>query len=118
MWPRRAFTYQEAIKGRAEAQGKLKKQSGGRGQFGDCWLRIEPLPRGTGFEFVNEIVGGVIPRNYIPSVEKGVRNMLHDGFLAGFPIIRACESQSVFDGSYHEVDSSGHGASRSPRRWG
>jgi len=96
--------YQEAIKGRAEAQGKLKKQSGGRGQFGDCWLRIEPLPRGTGFEFVNEIVGGVIPRNYIPSVEKGVRNMLHDGFLAGFPIIDV--KVSVFDGSYHEVDSS------------
>jgi len=96
--------YQEAIKGKAEAQGKLKKQSGGRGQYGDCWLRIEPLPRGTGFEFANEIVGGVIPRNYIPSVEKGVRNMLHDGFLAGFPIIDV--KVSVFDGSYHEVDSS------------
>ncbi|HVN28819.1 MAG TPA: elongation factor G, partial [Candidatus Binataceae bacterium] len=96
--------YQEAIKGKAEAQGRLKKQSGGRGQFGDCWLRIEPLPRGTGFEFVNEIVGGVIPRNYIPSVEKGVRNMLHDGFLAGFPIIDV--KVTVFDGSYHEVDSS------------
>src|SRR5579863_10297559 len=96
--------YKEAIKGRAEAQGKLKKQSGGRGQFGDCWLRIEPLPRGRGFEFVNEIVGGVIPRNYIPSVEKGVRNMLHDGFLAGFPIVDV--KVSVFDGSYHEVDSS------------
>ncbi|HLI81409.1 MAG TPA: elongation factor G [Candidatus Binataceae bacterium] len=96
--------YQEAIKGRAEAQGKLKKQSGGRGQFGDCWLRIEPLPRGTGFQFENEIVGGVIPRNYIPSVEKGVRNMLHEGFLAGFPIVDV--KVSVFDGSYHEVDSS------------
>ncbi len=96
--------YQEAIKGRAEAQGKLKKQSGGRGQFGDCWLRVEPLPRGTGFQFENEIVGGVIPRNYIPSVEKGVRNMLHDGFLAGFPIVDV--KVSVFDGSYHEVDSS------------
>ncbi len=96
--------YQEAIKGRAEAQGKLKKQSGGRGQFGDCWLRIEPLPRGTGFQFENEIVGGVIPRNYIPSVEKGVRNMLHEGFLAGFPIVNV--KVSVFDGSYHEVDSS------------
>ena len=96
--------YQEAIKGRAEAQGKLKKQSGGRGQFGDCWLRVEPLPRGTGFQFENEIVGGVIPRNYIPSVEKGVRHMLHEGFLAGFPIIDV--KVSVFDGSYHEVDSS------------
>jgi elongation factor G len=96
--------YQEAIKGHAEAQGKLKKQSGGRGQFGDCWLRVEPLPRGTGFQFENEIVGGVIPRNYIPSVEKGVRNMLHDGFLAGFPIVDV--KVSVFDGSYHEVDSS------------
>jgi elongation factor G len=96
--------YKEAIKGRAEAQGKLKKQSGGRGQFGDCWLRVEPLPRGTGFQFVNEIVGGVIPRNFIPSIEKGVRNMLHDGFLAGFPVVDV--KVSVFDGSYHEVDSS------------
>src|ERR1700722_17404318 len=96
--------YQEAIKGRAEAQGKLKKQSGGRGQYGDCWLRIEPLPRGSGFQFENEIVGGVIPRNYIPSVEKGVRNMLHEGFLAGFPIVDV--KVSIFDGSYHEVDSS------------
>ena len=96
--------YKEAIKGRAEAQGKLKKQSGGRGQFGDCWLRVEPLPRGTGFQFENEIVGGVIPRNFIPSIEKGVRNMLHDGFLAGFPVVDV--KVSVFDGSYHEVDSS------------
>ncbi len=96
--------YKETIKGRAEAQGKYKRQSGGRGQYGDCWLKVEPLARGGGFEFKDEIVGGVIPRQYIPSVEKGVRNTLPDGFLAGYPMvdIRA----SVFDGSYHDVDSS------------
>ena len=96
--------YQEAIKGRAEAQGKLKKQSGGRGQYGDCWLRVESLPRGTGFQFENEIVGGVIPRNFIPSIEKGVRNTLREGFLAGFPVVDV--KVSVYDGSYHDVDSS------------
>ena len=68
--------YKETIKGRAEAQGKLKKQTGGRGQYGDAWLKVEPLPRGTGFEFVDEIVGGVIPRQFIPAVEKGVREAL------------------------------------------
>ncbi|MBF6567472.1 MAG: elongation factor G [Candidatus Binataceae bacterium] len=96
--------YKEAIKGRAEAQGKYKKQSGGRGQYGDCWLRIEPLPRGGGFEFVDEIVGGSIPRNFIPSVEKGCRNNLTEGFLAGYPMVDV--KVTVFDGSYHDVDSS------------
>ncbi|MBF6559526.1 MAG: elongation factor G [Candidatus Binataceae bacterium] len=96
--------YLEAIKGRAEAQGKYKRQSGGRGQYGDCWLRIEPRPRGSGFEFVDEIVGGSIPRQFIPSVEKGVRNTLAEGFQAGFPMVDV--RVTVYDGSYHDVDSS------------
>ncbi|HYA36598.1 MAG TPA: elongation factor G, partial [Candidatus Binataceae bacterium] len=96
--------YKEAIKGKAESQGKYKRQSGGRGQYGDCWLKIEPLARGTGFEFVDEIVGGAIPRQFIPSVEKGVRNTLVEGFLAGYPLVDV--KVTVFDGSYHEVDSS------------
>ncbi len=96
--------YKEAIKGRAEAQGKYKKQSGGRGQYGDCWLRVEPLARGKGFEFEDKIVGGAIPRNFIPSVEKGVRNTLAEGFLAGYPMIDV--KVTVYDGSYHDVDSS------------
>jgi elongation factor G len=96
--------YKEAIKGRAEAQGKYKRQSGGRGQYGDCWLKVEPLPRGTGFQFVDEIVGGSIPRNFIPSVEKGVRNTLVQGFLSGNEMVDV--KVTVFDGSYHDVDSS------------
>jgi elongation factor G len=96
--------YKETIKGRAEAQGKYKRQSGGRGQYGDCWLKVEPLSRGGGFEFVDEIVGGSIPRQFIPSVEKGVRNTLVDGYLAGYPMVDV--RVSVFEGSYHEVDSS------------
>jgi elongation factor G len=96
--------YKETIKGRAEAQGKYKRQSGGRGQYGDCWLKVEPLQRGGGFEFADEIVGGVIPRQYIPSVEKGVRNTLNDGYLAGFPVVDV--KVTVYDGSFHEVDSS------------
>jgi elongation factor G len=96
--------YKETIKGRAEAQGKYKRQSGGRGQYGDCWLKVEPLKRGGGFEFQDEVVGGVIPRQFIPSVEKGVRNTLVEGHLAGFPVVDV--KVSVFDGSYHDVDSS------------
>lgn len=96
--------YKETIKGRAEAQGKLKKQTGGRGQFGDAWLRVEPLARGTGFEFADEVVGGVVPRQYIPAVEKGVREALNEGILAGYPIVDV--KVSLYDGSYHEVDSS------------
>ncbi len=96
--------YKETIKGRAEAQGKYKRQSGGRGQYGDCWLKVEPLSRGGGFEFADEIVGGVIPRQYIPSVEKGVRNTLTEGYLAGFPVVDV--KVTVYDGSFHEVDSS------------
>ncbi|MBV8843568.1 MAG: elongation factor G, partial [Bryobacterales bacterium] len=96
--------YKETVKGRAEAQGKYKRQSGGRGQYGDCWLKVEPLQRGGGFEFADEIVGGVIPRQFIPSVEKGVRNTLGDGYLAGYPVVDV--KVTVYDGSFHEVDSS------------
>ncbi len=96
--------YKETIKGRAKSQGKLKKQSGGRGQYGDAWLEVEPMPRGTGFEFVDKIVGGVVPRQYIPAVEKGVREALSEGILAGYPIVDV--RVTLYDGSYHEVDSS------------
>ena len=96
--------YMETIKGRAESQGKYKRQSGGRGQYGDCWLKIEPLARGKGFEFVDQIVGGAIPRQFIPSVEKGIRNTLPEGFLAGYPMVDV--KVTVYDGSYHDVDSS------------
>jgi len=96
--------YKETIRARAKAQGKYKKQTGGHGQYGDAWIEIEPLQRGGGFEFVDKIVGGVIPRQYIPAVEKGLVEALHEGFLAGYPLvdIRA----TVVDGSYHTVDSS------------
>jgi elongation factor G len=96
--------YKETIKGKAEAQGKYKKQSGGRGQYGDVWLKLEPLHRGKGVEFVDSIVGGSIPRQYVPAVEKGVREAALEGFLAGFPVVDF--SATVYDGSYHVVDSS------------
>ncbi|HOJ72025.1 MAG TPA: elongation factor G [Syntrophorhabdaceae bacterium] len=96
--------YKETIKGTAKVQGKYKRQSGGRGQYGDTWLEISPLPRGAGFEFVDKIVGGVIPKQYIPAVEKGIVEAMEQGMLAGYPVtdIRV----SLYDGSYHEVDSS------------
>jgi len=95
--------YRETIRARAEAQGRHKKQSGGHGQFGDCRIRIEPLPLGSGFEFVNEIFGGAIPRTFIPAVEKGIQEAASRGWLAGFPMVdfRAV----LYDGSYHDVDS-------------
>ncbi|PYO20294.1 MAG: elongation factor G [Candidatus Rokuibacteriota bacterium] len=96
--------YKETVKGRAEGQGKYKKQTGGRGQYGDVWLRVEPLPRGGGFEFVDDIFGGAVPRNYIPSVEKGVRDCMKKGILAGYPIVDL--RVILYDGTYHEVDSS------------
>jgi elongation factor G len=96
--------YRETIKGRAEAQGKYKKQSGGRGQYGDCHLRLEPLPRGEKFEFVDAIVGGVIPGKFIPAVEKGVVERMEKGVMAGFPVVDV--KVTCFDGSYHAVDSS------------
>jgi elongation factor G len=96
--------YKETIKGKTKIQGKYKKQSGGRGQYGDCWLEIEPLPRSGGFEFVDKIFGGAIPKNYVPSVEKGVVEVMHEGVMAGYPIVDL--KVLVVDGSYHEVDSS------------
>jgi elongation factor G len=96
--------YKETIRNMAQAQGKYKKQTGGHGQFGDCWLQLDPLPRGKGFEFVNHVVGGAIPRNFIPAVEKGVIEALHEGMLAGFPVVDI--RVTVYDGSYHTVDSS------------
>ncbi len=96
--------YRETVRGKAEAQGRHKKQTGGHGQFGDCKLRIEPLPRGSGFVFGNEIFGGSIPRQYVPAVEKGVRESAARGYLAGFPVVDF--KITVFDGSYHDVDSS------------
>jgi len=96
--------YKETIKGKAESQGKYKRQSGGRGQYGDCWLKIEPMPRGGGFEFEDAVVGGSVPRQFIPSVEKGVRNTLPEGFLAGYPLVDL--KVTLFDGSSHAVDSS------------
>ncbi len=96
--------YRETIKGKAEAQGKYKKQSGGRGQYGDCHLRLEKLSRGSGFEFVDAIVGGVIPGKFIPAVEKGVVERMNRGVLAGYPVVDL--KVTCFDGSYHSVDSS------------
>jgi elongation factor G len=96
--------YRETIKGSVRVQGRHKKQTGGRGQFGDVWVRLEPMPRGEGFEFVDEVRGGSVPRNYIPAVEKGVREALSKGYLAGFPII---DVRAILDdGSSHPVDSS------------
>ena len=96
--------YHESITGKAKAQGKYKRQSGGRGQYGDCHIELEPLPRGTGIEFEDAIVGGVIPRNFIPSVEHGIRDAAKQGPLGGFPLVdfRA----RLVDGSFHTVDSS------------
>ncbi len=96
--------YRETIKAKAEAQGKYKKQTGGRGQYGDAHLRLEPLPRGGGFEFVDAIVGGVIPGKFIPAVEKGVVETMKEGVLAGYPVVDV--KATVFFGSYHPVDSS------------
>ncbi|MGB9613073.1 MAG: elongation factor G, partial [Candidatus Margulisiibacteriota bacterium] len=96
--------YKETIKGKAKGQGKYKKQTGGRGQYGDTWLEIEPLPRGGGFEFVDKIVGGAIPKNYIPAVEKGIREAMQTGVIAGYPVVDV--KVTLYDGSYHEVDSS------------
>jgi elongation factor G len=95
--------YRETIKGRAEGQGKHKKQSGGRGQYGDCWIRVSPLPRGAGYEFVNEIVGGVIPGKYVPAVDRGVQEAAVRGVVAGYPLVDF--KVECFDGSYHDVDS-------------
>jgi elongation factor G len=96
--------YQETIRSGAKAHGRHKKQSGGRGQFGDCHIEIEPLEPGGGFEFINKIKGGAIPGSFIPAVEKGVREAMEHGVLAGYPVkdVRV----TLYDGSYHTVDSS------------
>lgn len=96
--------YRETFTKKTEAQGKYKRQTGGHGQYGDCWLSVEPLSRGSGFEFVDEIVGGAIPSRYVPSVEKGVRESLDQGFLANYPFTDL--RVTVYDGSFHPVDSS------------
>lgn len=96
--------YKETVKGTAEAEGKYVRQSGGRGQYGHCWLRVEKQERGVGFEFVDEIKGGVIPREYIPAIQKGVKEALDNGVIAGYPLIDL--KVAVYDGSFHEVDSS------------
>lgn len=96
--------YRETIKASAKTQGKYKKQSGGRGQYGDCWIEIEPLQRGEGYEFIDKIVGGAIPQQYRPAVEKGIVETMKDGILAGYPIVDL--RVTLFDGSYHTVDSS------------
>ena len=95
--------YLETIRARAEAHGRHKKQSGGHGQFGDCKIRMEPQPRGAGFEFANEVFGGAIPRNFIPAIEKGIVETAARGYLAGYPVVDF--KVTVFDGSYHDVDS-------------
>ena len=96
--------YRETIRAKADAEGKHKKQTGGHGQFGVCRVKFEPLPRGSGIEFVDDIFGGSIPKNFIPSVERGIREAAARGFLAGFPLVdfRAI----LYDGKYHDVDSS------------
>ncbi len=96
--------YRESIHKTAEAEGKFVRQSGGRGQYGHVWLRLEPLERGAGIEFENAIVGGVVPKEFIPAVEKGVREQLESGVVAGFPMVDV--KVTLFDGSYHDVDSS------------
>ncbi|MCM8769482.1 MAG: elongation factor G [Candidatus Omnitrophica bacterium] len=98
------IAYKETITTSAQGEGKHKKQTGGRGQYGHCFVKVEPLPRGAGYEFVDEIVGGAIPRNFIPSVEKGVREGLLRGVLARYPIVDI--RVRLYDGSYHVVDSS------------
>lgn len=96
--------YRETIKGNAEAEGKYIRQSGGRGQYGHCWLRVAPREPGEGFEFLNEIKGGVIPQEYIPPIEKGAKEAMENGVVAGYPLVDI--SVTLYDGSFHDVDSS------------
>ena len=96
--------FRETIKGRTEVQGRYKKQTGGRGQFGDCWIKLEPRQRGEGYEFEDAIVGGSIPRQYIPAVDKGIQEAAAKGVIAGYPVVDF--KVILYDGSYHSVDSS------------
>jgi elongation factor G len=98
------IAYRETITMPAEGQGRHKKQSGGRGQFGDCWVRLKPAPRGSGYEFVNAIKGGVIPGKYVPSVDRGIQEAAERGVVAGYPLVDF--AAECYDGSYHAVDSS------------
>jgi elongation factor G len=95
--------YRETIRGKADVQGKHKKQTGGHGQYGDCKIKMEPMPRGGQFEFVNDTFGGAIPKNYIPAIEKGIRDAASRGYLAGYPVVDF--RVILYDGSYHDVDS-------------
>ncbi|HBT65270.1 MAG TPA: elongation factor G, partial [Ruminococcaceae bacterium] len=96
--------YKETIRKKVKAEGKFIRQSGGRGQYGHCWIELEPLEPGSGYEFVNAIVGGVVPKDYIPAVDAGIRDAMNTGIIAGYQVLdfRA----KLFDGSYHDVDSS------------
>ncbi len=96
--------YKETIKGEAEAEGKYIRQSGGRGQYGHVWLKVESKKRGEGFEFIDEIKGGIIPKEFIPAVKKGVKEAMDKGVVASYPMVDL--SATLYDGSYHEVDSS------------
>ena len=96
--------YRETIREKVEQEGKFVRQSGGRGQYGHVWLRIEPQEPGTGYEFASEIVGGVVPKEYIPAVDKGVQEQMRNGVLAGYPVVDV--KVTLYDGSFHEVDSS------------
>jgi elongation factor G len=96
--------YRETVRGHARVQGKYKKQTGGRGQYGDCWIEMDPRARGEGYEFVDKIFGGAIPRQYIPAVEKGIKEAMEEGIVAGYPVVDV--RITLVDGSYHEVDSS------------
>ena len=97
------IAYRETLKAKADGQGRHKKQSGGRGQFGDCWVRFAPLPRGKGYEFEDKIVGGAIPRQFIPAVDRGIQEAAVRGVLAGFPLVDF--KVELYDGSFHTVDS-------------
>jgi elongation factor G len=96
--------YKETIRREAEGEGKYIKQSGGRGQYGHCWLKVEPQERGKGYEFVDDIKGGAVPREYVPAIQKGIVESINKGVIAGQPVVDI--KVTCFDGSYHEVDSS------------
>ena len=96
--------YRETIRGTVEQEGKFVRQSGGRGQYGHVWLKIEPQPSGKGYEFVNGVVGGTVPREYVPAVDKGIREACETGVIAGYPVVDV--KVTLTDGSYHDVDSS------------
>src|SRR6185436_3944317 len=95
--------YRETIRATVESEGKFVRQSGGRGQYGHCWLKLEPNPEGKGYEFINGVVGGAIPREFIPAIDKGIKEAVDTGVIAGYPVVDV--KVTVFDGSYHDVDS-------------